>query len=168
METTTIKVDGMSCGGCVKSVTGVLTALDGVAKAEVSLEQKQAVVEFDAGKVTRDQLKAVTADQVIEGTQRGRCALAHGNDDLLVRHGRASPAANTRRAREVWPLASTSISPRGRVERALQPVGVGQQADLDEDAFQFDAFDVAPSRGPCRTGRSPSRRRRSPRWSAPR
>ena len=62
METTTIKVDGMSCGGCVKSVTGVLTALDGVARAEVSLEQKQAVVEFDAGKVTRDQLKAVIED----------------------------------------------------------------------------------------------------------
>ena len=62
METTTIKVGGMSCGGCVKSVTGVLTALDGVAKAEVSLEQKQAVVEFDAAKVTRDQLKAVVED----------------------------------------------------------------------------------------------------------
>jgi copper chaperone len=62
METTTIKVDGMSCGGCVKSVTSVLTALDGVAKAEVSLEQKQAVVEFDAAKVTRDQLKAVVED----------------------------------------------------------------------------------------------------------
>jgi copper chaperone len=62
METTTIKVGGMSCGGCVKSVTGVLTALDGVAKAEVSLEQKQAVVEFDATKVTRDQLKGVIED----------------------------------------------------------------------------------------------------------
>ena len=62
METTTIKVGGMSCGGCVKSVTGVLTALDGVTKAEVSLEQKQAVVEFDAAKLTRDQLKAVIED----------------------------------------------------------------------------------------------------------
>ena len=62
METTTIKVDGMSCGGCVKSVTGVLTALDGVANADVSLEQKQAVVEFDAAKVTRDRLKAAIED----------------------------------------------------------------------------------------------------------
>jgi copper chaperone len=62
METTTIKVDGMSCGGCVKSVTGVLTALDGVAKAEVSLEQKQAVVEFDAAKVSRAQLAQVIED----------------------------------------------------------------------------------------------------------
>jgi copper chaperone len=62
METTTIKVDGMSCGGCVKSVTGVLTALDGVASADVSLERKQAVVEFDAAKVTRDQLMAAIED----------------------------------------------------------------------------------------------------------
>ena len=62
METTTIKVDGMSCGGCVKSVTGVLTARDGVASADVSLERKQAVVEFDAAKVTRDQLKAAIED----------------------------------------------------------------------------------------------------------
>ncbi|MBI5107418.1 MAG: heavy-metal-associated domain-containing protein [Rhodocyclales bacterium] len=68
METTTIKVDGMSCGGCVKSVTGVLTALDGVAKAEVSLEQKQAVVEFDAGKVSRDQLKSVIEDAGFEAS----------------------------------------------------------------------------------------------------
>ena len=62
MDTVVLKVGGMSCGGCVKSVTGVLTALDGVAKADVSLEQKQAVVEFDAGKVTRDQLKAAIED----------------------------------------------------------------------------------------------------------
>ncbi len=68
METTTIKVDGMSCGGCVTSVTGVLTALDGVAKAEVSLEQKQAVVEFDSGKLTRDQLKSVIEDAGFEAS----------------------------------------------------------------------------------------------------
>ena len=62
METTTIKVSGMSCGGCVKSVTGVLTALDGVATADVSLEQKQAVIEFDAAKVNRAQLAKVIED----------------------------------------------------------------------------------------------------------
>ena len=68
METTTIKVGGMSCGGCVKSVTGVLTALDGVAKAEVSLEQKQAVVEFDAAKVSRAQLAQVIEDAGFDAT----------------------------------------------------------------------------------------------------
>lgn len=52
----------MSCGGCVKSVTGVLTALDGVTKADVSLEQKQAVIEFDAAKVNRARLAQVIED----------------------------------------------------------------------------------------------------------
>ncbi|MEI8163345.1 MAG: cation transporter [Betaproteobacteria bacterium] len=62
METTTIKVAGMSCGGCVKSVTGVLVALDGVATAAVSLEQAQAVIEFDAAKVNRAQLAQAIED----------------------------------------------------------------------------------------------------------
>ena len=62
METTTIKVGGMSCGGCVKSVTGVLAALDGVAKAEVSLEKAQAVIEYDAAKLSRAQLAQAIED----------------------------------------------------------------------------------------------------------
>ena len=62
METTTLKVEGMSCGGCVKSVTNVLSALPGVAKAEVSLENKSARVEFEAGCVTREDMKRVIVD----------------------------------------------------------------------------------------------------------
>jgi copper chaperone len=62
METTTIKVGGMSCGGCVKSVTAVLLALDGVAKAEVSLEQAQAVIEYDAAKLGLAQLTQAIED----------------------------------------------------------------------------------------------------------
>ncbi len=66
MENTTIKVEGMSCGGCVKSVTNVLTALPGVAKAEVSLEDKQARVEFESGSVTREDMKRVIVDAGFE------------------------------------------------------------------------------------------------------
>ncbi|TSA15909.1 MAG: copper chaperone [Betaproteobacteria bacterium] len=57
MQTVTLGISGMTCGGCVKSVTNVLKALDGVAKAEVSLEKRNAVVDYDAGKVGIDQLK---------------------------------------------------------------------------------------------------------------
>ena len=57
MQTTTLNISGMTCGGCVSSVSKVLKALDGVAKAEVSLEKKNAVVEFDPGKVRVEQLK---------------------------------------------------------------------------------------------------------------
>ena len=66
METITINVEGMSCGGCVKSVTNVLTALPGVAKAEVSLEDKQARVEYEAGRVSIDDMKRVIVDAGFE------------------------------------------------------------------------------------------------------
>lgn len=51
MQNVTLKIDGMTCGGCVKSVTRLLSELDGVAQADVSLEKAQAVVSFDANKV---------------------------------------------------------------------------------------------------------------------
>ena len=41
-------VDGMSCQGCVKSVTGAVTRVPGVTRVDVSLEKKSATVEFDA------------------------------------------------------------------------------------------------------------------------
>ena len=66
METTTLKVDGMSCGGCVKSVTNVLAALPGVARAEVSLEEKSARVESETGRVTRDDMKRAIVDAGFE------------------------------------------------------------------------------------------------------
>ncbi len=66
METITLKVDGMSCGGCVKSVTNVLAALPGVARAEVSLEEKSARVEYEAGRVTRDDMKRAIVDAGFE------------------------------------------------------------------------------------------------------
>ena len=57
MQTVTVGISGMTCGGCVRSVTNVLKALDGVAKADVSLEKNNAVVDYDPGKVGIDQLK---------------------------------------------------------------------------------------------------------------
>ena len=47
METTVLKVSGMTCSGCVRSVTNVLKTLPGVADAEVSLEKSEARVTFD-------------------------------------------------------------------------------------------------------------------------
>lgn len=66
METMTIKVGGMTCGGCVASVTRVLSALDGVKNVTVSLEQAQAVVVVDAAKVGREQLVQAIEDAGFE------------------------------------------------------------------------------------------------------
>ncbi|MGE5469277.1 MAG: heavy-metal-associated domain-containing protein [Bacteroidota bacterium] len=62
MENTLIKVGGMSCEGCVKNVTGVLTALPGVASAEVSLAAGEAKVVYDAQAVSRAVLLAAIED----------------------------------------------------------------------------------------------------------
>lgn len=51
MNTITLNIGGMTCGGCVSSVTKVLENLNGVEKAEVSLENAHAVITFDAGKI---------------------------------------------------------------------------------------------------------------------
>lgn len=51
MDEVTIKVQGMTCGGCVRNVTKVLEALPGVSAANVSLEQASATVRYDAGKL---------------------------------------------------------------------------------------------------------------------
>lgn len=57
MQTVTLGVSGMTCSGCVRSVSKALNALDGVAKADVSLGKRCAVVNYDPAKLAVEQLK---------------------------------------------------------------------------------------------------------------
>jgi copper chaperone len=66
METTIVKVNGMKCGGCVKSVTNVLQELPGVARAEVSLERGEARIEYDPAKLGIDAVKLAINDAGFE------------------------------------------------------------------------------------------------------
>jgi copper chaperone len=50
MENVEIRVEGMHCDGCVKSVTRTLSALPGVEKVEVSLAEGKAAVAYDPGR----------------------------------------------------------------------------------------------------------------------
>lgn len=60
MNTITLNIGGMTCGGCVNSVTKVLENLNGVEKTEVSLENANAVITFDTGRIqTAALIKAV-------------------------------------------------------------------------------------------------------------
>ncbi len=47
-----IGIGGMSCQHCVKTVTDALTELPGVRRAKVNLRKAEAVVHFDALRVT--------------------------------------------------------------------------------------------------------------------
>ena len=57
-----LSVTGMTCGGCVNSVTRVLTALPGVQTAEVTLNPGQARVVFDAAQTDRAALVRAIVD----------------------------------------------------------------------------------------------------------
>lgn len=58
MTKVTLKVEGMSCGGCVASVTRVLSALPGVSDAAVSLQAGTAQVTFDEARTNQAALRA--------------------------------------------------------------------------------------------------------------
>ena len=62
-KTSTIRVDGMKCSKCSGSVEKALKATPGVEKVEMSLDRKEAVVEYDDAKVTEAKLR-----EVINGT----------------------------------------------------------------------------------------------------
>lgn len=57
MQTEVVKIKGMTCMGCVNSVKNVLEKIPGVNGADVSLEQKQAVIQYDAATTTPNQFK---------------------------------------------------------------------------------------------------------------
>lgn len=46
-KTTRLRIEGMSCGNCQRHVKEALSDVDGVLNAEVSLEQKEALIEHE-------------------------------------------------------------------------------------------------------------------------
>ena len=46
MKTSTIKISGMTCSGCVQTVTQALESVKNVIKANVSLENETATIEI--------------------------------------------------------------------------------------------------------------------------
>jgi len=62
VETITLKIKGMTCGGCVKSVTKVLQNIAGVSGVNVSLEQNTAMVSYDPAMATPAQFKSAIED----------------------------------------------------------------------------------------------------------
>ncbi len=62
MENAELKVDGMTCGGCVRSVTKAIAKVPGVADVNVSLEDRTAHVTFDPARVNRAAIRQAVID----------------------------------------------------------------------------------------------------------
>jgi mercuric ion binding protein len=61
-KTVILGVPGMTCGTCPITVKKALTRVEGVTRAEVDFDNKQAVVTFDDARVKVDQLTRATTD----------------------------------------------------------------------------------------------------------
>lgn len=62
METITMNVKGMTCGGCVASVTRVLKSVPGVSDVAVTLNPGAAKVTFDPAKTAAPSLRNAVED----------------------------------------------------------------------------------------------------------
>lgn len=62
MKTTTLKIEGMSCGHCVRAVSEALQEVDGVTVAEVDLEGGRATVAYDETRTGLDSLVAAVTE----------------------------------------------------------------------------------------------------------
>ena len=62
METVQLNIQGMTCGGCVKSVTDVLQKIPGVSSVEVSLEQKRATLIYNPSQARPEQFRTAIED----------------------------------------------------------------------------------------------------------
>ncbi len=62
MQQIVVGVGGMSCQGCVKTVSGVLLAVPGVERVDVSLEAQQATIVFDPARVGLEQFRLAIED----------------------------------------------------------------------------------------------------------
>lgn len=66
MENVTLKVQGMSCGHCVKAIESSVSELNGIESVNVSLQAAEVNVSFNSSQVSIDQIKETIEDQGYE------------------------------------------------------------------------------------------------------
>jgi copper chaperone len=69
MATTTLKVSGMTCQHCVRSVVQALESQDGVARADVDLTAGRARVDYDSSRITPARLANAIMDEGYEAEE---------------------------------------------------------------------------------------------------
>jgi len=62
MERVVLRVEGMSCDHCVKSVTNAVKGLQGVKKVEVDLKGATAAVQYDPAKIALSAIQAAITE----------------------------------------------------------------------------------------------------------
>ncbi|MBM7603035.1 copper chaperone [Metabacillus crassostreae] len=66
MEKVSLKVKGMSCDHCVKTIEENVGTLNGVDRLLVDLEEEDVVIEYNADTISLDKLKEAIEEQGYE------------------------------------------------------------------------------------------------------
>jgi len=66
MEKITLKVEGMTCGGCVKSIANALATYDGIGDTDADLDAGTLSVEFDGALIQRSAIERAITDAGFE------------------------------------------------------------------------------------------------------
>ena len=137
--TTTLHIEGMTCGSCATAVKLVLQKTPGVTTSKVSYEEKQAVVTYDPAKTTPAKIAAAVADSL---TYKVTVA------DASARMATPAPAIAT----------SSSAAPNGTVASSKPIALPSYQLDALRTAFNNASNQVrvvsllSPTCGECQKG----------------
>ena len=66
MKIIVLNIEGMHCNGCVTRLTKVLKGLDGVSDVRISLERKNAEIEYNENQIELDDIKQSISDAGFE------------------------------------------------------------------------------------------------------
>uniref|UniRef100_A0A8H7TMX2 P-type Cu(+) transporter n=1 Tax=Bionectria ochroleuca TaxID=29856 RepID=A0A8H7TMX2_BIOOC len=99
LATTTLKVEGMTCGACTSAVEAGFKGVDGIASASISLVMERAVVIHDPKTISADAIKEIIEDR--------------GFDAEVLSTDLPVPAANTSNPKKKSGLLSTTVAIQG-------------------------------------------------------
>lgn len=84
MQKTKLKISGMSCQHCVKTVKDALTALEGVQRVKVNLRKGEAIVHFDASRTTTANLTEAITEAGFEAVAKTKPMLLKSIGVILM------------------------------------------------------------------------------------
>ena len=67
MKEIKLKIEGMHCAGCSNRLEKVLNNTDGIEKAEVNFEQKEATITYNESQTNIDKIKEAIQDAGFKG-----------------------------------------------------------------------------------------------------
>lgn len=83
LATTTLKVEGMTCGACTSAVESAFHHVGGVGSVSVSLVMERAVVMHDASVISADQVRELIEDRGFDATVLNTDLPASSLDDIV-------------------------------------------------------------------------------------